>query len=242
MKSKEHVLFFIPARGGSKGLPDKNLQILGNHTLLERCIQTCEKTQSKMPGGGLIVVSTNDEKIAQLAEKQGAKVHWRPQEISGDNSTTEQALEHYLRNNRNLDSGEYRFDLISMLQCTSPFTRSSELVAGFDLVRKGFSSAFIGIENHYWLYRTDEQGGLVPDGHDLKFRPSRQLVSPRYHETGAAYFFTEIGFLESRFRLNGRVGCVVSDVYGSVDIDEEHDLIQARALLGSFLSSGSVSN
>lgn len=240
MKSTEQVLFFIPARGGSKGLPNKNLQILGGQTLIERCIQTCEETRSMMPAEGIVVVSTNDEKVAQHAERQGARVHWRPQEISGDESTTEQALEHYLRNERDVDFGEYKFDLISMLQCTSPFTRSSELLAGFDLVRKSFNSAFVGIQNHFWLYRPDEQGGLVPDGHDLKFRPSRQLVSPRYHETGAAYFFTEIGFLESRFRLNGRIGCVVSDVYGSVDIDEEHDLLQARALLGSFLNSGSV--
>ena len=229
----EVILFFIPARGGSKGIPGKNLKEIEGVPLLGRAISTCSAAAEKLQTSSRIVVSTDDEAIATVASSFGAQVHCRPTALSRDTSTTEEALVHYLGEEKQAKDhipGYPPSSKVAMLQCTSPFTRPEELLNGINLLGEGFDSAFIGVENHYWLYQEIDNHCLEPFGHHLDFRPSRQDVSPRFHETGAAYFFHVASFMKTKFRLGGRIGCVRTDFFGSIDIDEEEDLQIARRI------------
>jgi len=233
---EERLLFFIPARGGSGGIHRKNLQEILGVTLVGRCVQTCfEALKLLNTKFGQVVVSTNDEEIARIGILHGAEIHWRPDELCEDSSTTEEALGHFLGLEPRFESNSTpENQRIAMLQCTSPFTRARELVEGFESLNRGYDSAFLGVENHYWLYSEGDDGSLRPQGHLLGHRPSRQAVKVQYHETGAAYFFRGSDFQASQFRLNGSMFCVSTDLFGSIDIDEPEDLVYARLVALSF--------
>ena len=221
---KRNSLIFIPARGGSKGISNKNLQQIDGHSLVGRLVSKCVKLGANFQNL-TVVVSTNDEHIATEAKKAGAAVHWRPDEICSDNSSTEEALVHYLQ----LQDSSTQSTAVAMLQCTSPFTSSSEILEGFRCLSSGFNSAFIGVRNHFWLY-ANKNGSKEPIGHQLDKRPSRQSIPEQYHETGAGYFFLAEEFLQHRFRLFGRIGFVDAGYLGYVDIDEPEDLAFAKKI------------
>lgn len=231
LSSNRKVLFFIPARGGSKGIPNKNLSVIGNKTLLARSINYCREAGQLGQFAMEIVVSSDDENIMEEARLSGASVHRRPDEISGDSSTTEQALLRFLS-----ESPQNPSTCLVLVQCTSPFTRAKDLLAGIQAIRSlEYDSAFIGVENHFWLYRfNDRADKWEPDGHELVFRPSRQNIKPRVHETGAAYFFECGKFLENRFRIFGKFLPIVGDHFSEVDIDEPRDLEFAQRLVSIF--------
>ena len=88
-KPKENIAI-IPARGGSKGIPRKNLQLLGGRALVEHSIEHALWSRSV----GRVVVSTDDDEIAAVSNKCGAEVIRRPADISGDLATSEAALQH----------------------------------------------------------------------------------------------------------------------------------------------------
>ena len=116
-----NILAIIPARGGSKGIPRKNLQPLAGKPLLAYTIEHARAT----PAVTRVVVSTDDVEIASVAQQYGAEVIWRPAEISGDTATSEAALLHALDHLR--DNEGYEPDLVVFLQATSPLRRSDDI-------------------------------------------------------------------------------------------------------------------
>lgn len=222
------LIYFIPARGGSKGIDGKNIQKVGTKSLVALAIQNGLNLEVILGLKTTVVVSTNDSRIAKEALEAGASLHLRPEELCQDNSTTEEALIHFLEQdplNRIKDGV-----VIGLMQCTSPFTSLEACTQAINAIAvEGFDSAFLGIANHYWLYKWSEQEGTyLPQGHDLGFRPSRQQVQEQIHETGAGYFFTSSEFMHSKFRIFGKSkGIPVSAVEG-IDIDTPEDLEFAR--------------
>lgn len=222
-------LYFIPARGGSKGIKDKNLQIVGGKTLIQRAVETGFDSGLKLNMDTTVVVSTQDSAIAAEAIKSGAVLHDRPQEICGDDATTEQALIDFLNNH--WSSADLSDTYIALIQCTSPFTSSKDVAEGINQVVAGNDSSFLGSINHYWLYKVDQDSNsYVPIGHELGFRPSRQRVQEQIHETGAGYFFGASNFLEKKFRLFGKISAVGTGLAESIDIDEVGDLEFAQLI------------
>jgi CMP-N-acetylneuraminic acid synthetase len=223
------LLYFIPARGGSKGIKNKNLQMVGGKTLIHRAVETGFDSGLKLNMGTTVVVSTQDSAIAAEASKSGAVLHNRPQEICGDDATTEQALINFLDNH--WPPANFSETYIALIQCTSPFTSSEDVVKGIKQVVAGHDSSFLGSMNHYWLYKIDqESNSFVPIGHELGFRPSRQRVQEQIHETGAGYFFRADKFLEKKFRLFGKISAVGTGLAESIDIDEMSDLEFAQVI------------
>ena len=93
------VLAIIPARGGSKGIPRKNLQLIAGKPLLAYTLEQAQHT----PAISRVVVSTDDPEITEVAQRYGAEVVWRPADISGDLASSESALLHaldYLRDEK----------------------------------------------------------------------------------------------------------------------------------------------
>jgi len=137
----------IPARGGSKGVPGKNLSEVGGVPLVVRAIRACQASESI----DLVVVSTDDDAIAGLSSAEGARVVDRPAELCGDTSTSESALLHTLDVLRTVDG--FCPEITVFVQCTSPFLDPGDIDAAIARIDSGEAdSAFAAVET----YRDDD--------------------------------------------------------------------------------------
>ncbi len=214
----------IPARGGSKGVPRKNLRRVGGVPLIGRAIAAALAADRI----DRVVVSTDDDEITAVAEEWGAQVVRRPAEIAGDTASSESALLHALG-----VLGEDGVDVgvIAFLQATSPFIDPRALDDGIRLVSEGeFDSVFSAIETYGFLWRRESDGSADGLNHDKALRPRRQDREPHYLETGAFYVMDAAGFRSAAHRFFGRVGLVEVDESTAIEIDTLAELEIARAI------------
>ena len=120
---KKNIVAIIPARGGSKGIPKKNIINFLGKPLLSHSIEYAKESNLVTS----IYVSTDDNKIEDVAIEYGAEIIHRPNSISGDNATTESAIEHFLENISNPD-------IIVLLQPTSPLRTSRDIDNAIELL------------------------------------------------------------------------------------------------------------
>ncbi|MFH8252387.1 cytidylyltransferase domain-containing protein [Microbacterium sp. B2969] len=218
------VVAIIPARGGSKGVPRKNLRRVGGVPLVARAIASARRS------GGIdrIVVSTDDVEIAAVAREWGAEVVDRPADLSGDTASSETAILHALDDlaRRGVEVG-----VIAFLQATSPFIDSAALGDAVRGVRDGaFDSAFSAVETYGFLWRRNGVGHAEAINHDAAHRPRRQDREPHFLETGAFYVFAAESFRAAGHRFFGRVGIVEVPDRTALEIDTLSELEQARAI------------
>lgn len=215
----------IPARGGSKGIPRKNVRLVGGVPLVGRSVlAACASTRLDA-----VYVSTDDAEIAAVARRYGAQVIDRPAEIAHDTASSEAALLHGLNT---LEAQGIRPDVLVFLQCTSPFTTPEaidKLVAALDDPR--IAAALSVAEDHGFLWGLDTGGAGYGLNHDAaKPRVRRQDLPPQYRETGAIYAMRVPDFLRSGNRFCGAVKPVPLDL-PVVEIDTLDDLRVIEALL-----------
>jgi N-acylneuraminate cytidylyltransferase len=214
----------IPARGGSKQVPRKNVQRVGGIPLVERAVRAALAAE----GVDLVVVSTDDAEIAAVSRAAGARVIRRPAEISGDTATSESAILHALDE---LDAQGEQVDIVAFLQATSPFIPSVALSAAVDDIRADRAdSVFSAYETYGFLWRRDDDGAAVAINHDAAHRPRRQDREPHHLESGAFYAFRADGFREHRHRFFGRIGLAEVPEWTAIEIDDEQQLRIARTL------------
>ncbi|MGW2508360.1 cytidylyltransferase domain-containing protein [Streptomyces scopuliridis] len=226
------VLAVIPARGGSKGVPAKNLAPVGGVPLVVRAVRACLAARRVTD----VVVSTDDAAIADAARSAGAEVVLRPAAIAGDTATSEAAVLHAM------DAyGAMRgktAEVVLLVQCTSPFITADDLdgVAGA-VTEGGADSALTVAPTHGFIWRRDSAGssdagasGGYGVNHDKSNRPRRQDRPQEYLETGAAYAMRAEGFREAGHRFFGHTALVATDPARVLEIDDPHDLARARAL------------
>ncbi|MGW2278821.1 cytidylyltransferase domain-containing protein [Streptomyces sp. NPDC001770] len=229
------VLAVIPARGGSKGVPAKNLAQVGGIPLVSRAVRACLGSTEVTD----VVVSTDDPAIAEAAriagETAGApgRVHVvrRPEDISGDTATSEAAVLHALDAFEAL--GGRAADVVLLVQCTSPFV-SREDVDGVAraVAREGADTAVTVAPFHGFVWRDGEavEESSYGVNHDKSVRPRRQDRPQDLLETGAAYAMDVAGFRTHRHRFFGHTALVRTDPARVLEIDDPHDLARARAL------------
>jgi len=224
------VIAIIPARGGSKGVPGKNLRRVGGRSLVERAVKSCLAARHI----DAVYVSTDDAEIARVAEEAGASVITRPPALAGDSASSESALLHALDQ---LGRAGQAPDVLAFVQCTSPFIRPSDLDRGAELITAGTAdSSFAAVPTYEFLWRAAEGPTTEPpllvrgQNHDPGHRPRRQDREPDYRETGAFYIMSAAGFRQSRHRFFGRTAAVVVPELTAIEIDDEHELILANAL------------
>ncbi|MGW3680381.1 cytidylyltransferase domain-containing protein [Streptomyces prasinus] len=233
------VLAVIPARGGSKGVPAKNLAPVGGAPLVTRAVRECRAARRVTD----VVVSTDDRAIAAAARQAGAEVVMRPAALAGDLATSEAAVLHALDAHEALHGAPV--DVVLLVQCTSPFLVREDIdgVAGA-VVGQGADTAVTVAPFHGFVWRdatgeepADETGGSAGGfgvNHDKSFRPRRQDRPQDLLETGAAYAMDAAGFREHRHRFFGRTDLVRTDPARVLEIDDPHDLARARALAPLF--------
>lgn len=215
----ERVLAIIPARGGSKGIPKKNLVPLLGRPLLSYSIEHAVET----PGVDRVVVSTDDEEISEFAERWGAEVVRRPAEISGDTASSESALAHVLDE---LAAREgYHPSLVAFLQATSPVRRAGEVTRALATFRRNAAdSLFSATVVHGFLWQEEATGDLRPLTYDYASRPPRQFTKPVLMENGSIYLFRPWVLRRQGCRLGGRIVHHIMDPLCSFQVDEPEDL------------------
>ena len=215
----------IPARGGSKGLPRKNLTPLGGVPLVVRTIAAAR-------GAALIqavYVSTDDPEIAAASRAAGAAVIDRPAEIATDEASSESALMHALEM---IEAESDPVDVLVFLQCTSPFTTPAEVDACVSAIgRGGAVCAFTAAPDHGFLWTVGEDGFAAGLNHDHTApRRRRQELPPQFRETGAVYAMDATAFRAAGARFCGPAAVVPVET-APVEIDSAADLALAEALL-----------
>jgi len=222
-----NVVAIIPARGGSKGIPKKNLKTVGSHSLLARSIKTV--MASKLID--LAVVTTDDEDIKKEAEAFGATAINRPKEFSEDGSSSESALIHALKE---LESRGITPEIIVFIQATSPFINAGDLDRAVARVLSGEGDVcFSAFETYAFLWKVGASGAEGVN-HDHRFRPRRQDRDPHFQETGAFYVMKAKGFLDAGYRFFGKVLTQEVSEESGLEIDNPEQLEIARALAHLF--------
>lgn len=211
----------IPARGGSKGLPRKNVLPLAGKPLVAHSIDAARAARLI----DRVVVSTDDPEIAAVARAYGADVVDRPAELAGDLASSEAALLHALGV---LAEGGDTPDVLVFLQCTSPLTTAEDIDAAAAAVIEGADTALTVAPFHYFLWTADGEGV----NHDKSVRLMRQQRKPEFLETGAVYAMRAPGFLEAKHRFFGRTALVETPIERRLEIDEPEDFRLAEERLG----------
>ena len=220
------VVAIIPARGGSKGVPRKNLRRVGGMPLVERAVRSA----LAVPDIDLVVVSTDDDEIAAVSRAAGARVVRRPAALSGDTASSESAILHALEE---LEAAGERIDVVAFLQATSPFIPTDALAAAVREVGDGRADSMFAAHETYgflWGRSGTSSDAAVALNHDAAHRPRRQDREPHYLETGAFYVFRAEGFRAAEHRFFGRIRIAEVPEWTAIEIDDEQQLRIARAL------------
>lgn len=211
------TLAIIPARGGSKGIPRKNVLPLGGKPLIAHTIYAA-RAASRVDR---VVVSTDDDEIATVAQRYGAEVVRRPAALASDTASSEAALLHTLDVLREAEG--YDPDLLVFLQCTSPLTAPEDIDGTIAaLVESHADSALAVTAFHYFLWAADDDGAHGIN-HDKSVRLMRQQRTPEYLETGAVYVMRTAGFRAARHRFFGKTVVFDTPVERRLEIDEPED-------------------
>lgn len=228
-RARDLTVAIIPARGGSKGIPSKNLRRVGGVPLVERAVRAAAAASAV----DLVVVSTDDDQIAGASAAAGARVIRRPAELAGDTASSESAVLHALDE---LESGDEKFvgesvGTVVFIQATSPFIPSEGIDEAVAHIQRGrFDSVFSAHETYGFLWRRGDDGEAAAINHDAAHRPRRQDREPHYLETGAFYAFSAQGFREAQHRFFGRIGIVEVPERTAIEIDDEQQLAVASSL------------
>lgn len=221
--SLSSVVAIIPARGGSKGVPRKNVKLLAGKPLIAYIILSAFESSSV----DRVIVSTDDEEIAAVAKKYGAEVIMRPAELAGDEVPTLPVLQQVLMElkSRGEDTPEYTL----LVYPTSPLLHANRIKEAVDLVKEHNADSVISgtyDKGHYWQ-EVGNGGWTRVYPTELK---NRQLSKPLFKENGAIYL-TRSAILLSGDIVAKETGILVMEPDENVDIDTLADFAQAEELM-----------
>ena len=223
------VIAFIPARGGSKGLPGKNLMSIAGKSMIERAAASAVD----WPGGSKVdvtVVSSDDEAILASANGAGCVTHERSAFAASDAATAADVIRDYFQSPEVMLDGD---PWVVYLQPTSPARTGAHVAAAFALIEAGARSVVSVTtpeKSPYWTLNVNDQGLLTPLFPEA-FEANRQSLQPAYIPNGAIYIFKLSDFLVSGAVPVSNAAAYVMGRDESVDIDTREDFEKAKALL-----------
>ncbi len=216
------IMSIIPARGGSKGIPMKNLKMLNGKSLLDYSVNASLKSRFITR----TFVSSDHPKILKKAKKLGAEVIQRPKQLSTDSSHIEPVIEHcldFLKLKEN-----YSPDLIILLQNTSPLRTKKHIDDALNIfLNSKFDSMLSGYISHNFVWKIKNER-VIPVNYNPKKRPNRQEFNNQFIENGAIYITKYSSFKKSKCRISGKIGFFEMGKELSIDIDTKSDLLQAN--------------
>lgn len=214
----------ILARGGSKGIPGKNVAVVAGAPLVEHSVVQAVRSSSVDE----VYVSTDDAAIAAVARRAGATIIDRPADIAGDTATSESALEHALEH---ISGTVGDPELVVFLQPTSPLRRPTDIDDAVRTLRSsGADSLFSANELHAFLWR-EAAGEVTSFSYDHRSRPRRQdREVTDWIENGSIYVFRPWVLREHGNRLGGRIAVHEMSASTSFQIDEPGDIELIEAI------------
>jgi len=224
------ILALIPARGGSKGLPRKNIRMFSGDPLIGRSIKQAKASKYL----DRIVVSTDDREIAGIAERYGAEVPFlRPGELATDSAKAIDVIFHALDC---IEKSGDRFDLLVLLQATSPLREAADIDRAIELLYSKEAKAVVSVcaaEHHpYWMMTLSMNGalesGLKPDAQNM----NRQELPEYFLVNGAVYAVVPNYLRENNGFMGKETFAYEMPPERSVDIDNELDFKFAEFIAG----------
>jgi N-acylneuraminate cytidylyltransferase len=210
------IVTIIPARGGSKGVPYKNIRPLANKPLIAHSILDAKEAHLV----DRIYVTTDDAEIAQVSTDYGASIIHRPPELANDTASSESALVHALTE---IEKEEIHPELIVFLQCTSPLRTGLDIDRAIEQIRAENADSLLSVSpTHRFLWhQVDNVAQSI--NYDYHHRPRRQDLNPQYMENGSIYIFKPWVLKELNNRLGGKISLFVMDESQSWEIDSSED-------------------
>jgi len=209
----------IPARGGSKRLPQKNIKLLDGFPLLSFSILFAQANSEIIDE---IYVSTDDEDIKNIALKYGAKVIDRPKNLSGDLEPTVSALKHVLQS---IDS---EVDNVVLLQATNPIRPKNLLKEAFEIYQKENSNSLFTVSRNHKKFGKIIDQKFIP--YNYKIGQRSQDIEPLYFENGLLYITKASLILEDIIISEDAFPFEIDHIFASVDIDTQEDFDYAEYL------------
>jgi N-acylneuraminate cytidylyltransferase len=217
----------IPARGGSKGVPKKNIKEFLGKPLIEHSINYAKESKFIEK----IILTTDNEEIKKIGRDNNITVVDRPKEISGDKATTESAIEHVI--------SLFKFSIdttIILLQPTSPLRPKNSLDEMIKIFNKQLYDSMLTLSPiHPLTWEIDNK--KTECMYDYSNRPRRQDFKEKkliYDENGSVYIFTNKIFIEKNNRLGGKIGhYIFKEEYGrQIDTPLDFELLE---IIGKYL-------
>ena len=225
------ILALIPARGGSKGIPEKNTRDLAGKPLIAWTIETALNSNvcSK------IVVTTENQKIIAIAQDWGAEVPFiRPEHLSGDEATSISVVQHAIE--YFLTIGFDKSDYILLLQPTSPLRATEDIKNAVDIAQSKQADAVVSVTDapsHPYLTKKIKPTGMLQSFFDEKFdNIRRQDLPPAYALNGAIYLNRISSLIEEKtFLPENKTYAYIMPPERSIDIDTPWDLRLAELII-----------
>jgi CMP-N,N'-diacetyllegionaminic acid synthase len=229
------ILCVIPVRGGSRGVPGKNIRLLGGRPLVAWTIEAALEAKADLR----VVVCTDSEEIAEVARQYGAEVPGlRPAELAQDTTPTEPVIEYRIAQER--EAGR-EHEGVMLLQATSPLRLPGTLDRAVDQFLTTGVDSLVGVvpvSPFLWRYGTSEGEPPIAD-FDVDHRKRRQDMGRadlRFRENGSLYITKPWLYEQRHNRLGGKIGLFELDDLEGVDIDTELDFALAEQQMDQYLA------
>lgn len=220
------VIAIVPARGGSKGLPGKNLKRVGGTSLIGRAIQAAKAS----PLVDRVLISTDCPEIAAEARRHGGEVPFlRPAELASDTATTAAVVGHLI------GTLAIATGYLVLLQPTSPLRTTADIDACVALCRRARAPAAVSVTevdtSPYWMFHVGPDARLAPVVGGAARPTRRQDAPPAFALNGAVYVVDVAGFRAAPDFVPPGTVAYAMPAARAIDIDTADDLARARALL-----------
>jgi len=220
----------ILARGGSRGIPKKNIINFCGKPLIGWTIEQLKRVK----GINSIWVSSDSEEILAVSKDYGAETIQRPAEISGDSATSESGWLHALGYIENKTGA---VDIVVAPQVTSPLREPADIERAINDFRAqkcdSLFSCSIAKDLYFWEKASDS--GVRSVNYDYKNRKRRQDIPEQYIENGSFYLFKPEVLRQYNNRLGGKIGMAEMEYWKMFEIDSQEDLKMCEALMRAFL-------
>lgn len=227
MFGKQKILALIPARGGSKGIKDKNIIPLAGKPLIAYSIEAAKKSKYI----DSIVVTTDSERIAEVAKQYGARVPFlRPVELAADTSKTIDAVLHAIKTLKSM--GE-NYDTLVLLQPTQPLRTADDIDKAIELYYENHEQGLVSIspvDDSPLLIRSIGADGKLVNLLSQNSTCRRQDM-PNYYKVNGCIYINKINELHENTSFNDNKVPFIMDKKHSIDIDEMSDLWMAEYYL-----------
>jgi CMP-N-acetylneuraminic acid synthetase len=215
----------IPARGGSKRLPNKNVLLLGGIPLLAHSILEAKKYEAIIDE---IYVSTDDQQIKEIALSYGAKVVDRPAYLSGDEEPTITALKHVVA------SLSEPIESVFLLQPTNPLRPDNLMAQAYALFKENHADSLMTVTRNHQKFGKINNHQFIPFNYTIGQRS--QDLEPLYFENGLLYIISSSLILEEKIMGDKPFPMIVNHLYAAIDIDTQDDFNYAEYLISTINS------